>query len=232
MATVWGEIAGRQITFPVEVDDANVATLMFGVPSAAAAALLPGAAFEIAETAPGTAQLVLAACDYRQNPWGSYNEINLGFLARPTGAPPETVGSFVYRMPVNQQFTCSAGRAVMGFPKTVEEIPIEYTEATVAFRLVMAGRLAFALTLPRVPASGPPQRIEALTYSYLDGRPHVTPLSMDMGTGAVDDPSDVAFELGEGPVAEELRSLGLPRPPDFCVWGEGLTATFALGQPL
>ena len=36
--TRWGEIQGREITFPMEVTDMNAATLLFTVPSAAAAA--------------------------------------------------------------------------------------------------------------------------------------------------------------------------------------------------
>ena len=67
----------------------------------------------------GIAQLVVAFCDYHDNPWGDYLEINLGFLARPAGAGDEVLGSFVYRMPVDQEFTCKAGNQVMGFPKTV-----------------------------------------------------------------------------------------------------------------
>ena len=55
---------------------------------------------------------------------------------------------------------------------------------------------------------------------------------MDMGTGFVD-PADVVLELGSGPVAEELARLGLPdAAPDMCTWGEGLSATFLLGQPI
>jgi hypothetical protein len=230
--TVWGEIQGQEITFPMEVNDMNAATLLFSVPAAAAAALLPGDAFEIVEVAPGVAQLVVAACDYVANPWGDYNELNLGFLARPAGAPEDVIGSFVYRMPVNQAFTCEAGNRVMGFPKTVEVLDVEYTDATVSFHLVMGGHDTIRITVPRAAATGTPERIDAESYSYLDGVPYRTTLSMDMGTGFVD-PADVVIELGDGPVADELRSLGLPElAPDLATWGEGLSATFLLGQPL
>ena len=42
--------------------------------------------------------------------------------------------------------------------------------------------------------------------------PYGTDLSMDLGTGLVD-PADVRLELGDSPVADELRSLGLPAHP-------------------
>lgn len=121
----WGTIQGRPITFPMEVERYHAATMGFSVPADAAAALLPGEAFVVTEIAPGTAQLIVSLCDYRENPWGDYNEVNLGFLARP---------------------------------------------------------------------------------------------------------ADVELTLGTGPIAEELRSLRLPKAPDFCTWGEDGCATFQLGQ--
>jgi hypothetical protein len=229
--TIWGEVQGREITFPMEVTELRAATLLWSVPSEAAAALLPGDAFEVVEVAPGTAQLVLAAVDYVQNPWGDYDELNLGFLARPAGAPADVIGSFVYRMPVNQAFTCEAGNRVMGFPKTVEDLTVTYTDATASFRLAMDGHHVLTLTLPRAEPTGPVERVEAVSYSYLDGVPYGTDLSMDMGTGFID-AAEVQLELGDSPVADELRSLGLPCPPDLATWGEGLSATFLLGRPL
>jgi hypothetical protein len=228
----WGEIEGQEITFPMEVTVMNTATVLWTVPSAAAAVLLPGDAFEIAESAPGVTQFVLAACDYVENPWGDYDELNLGFLVRPVAGPEDRVGSFVYRMPVNQAFTCEAGNRVMGFPKTVEGIDVTYTEQLASFHLDFEGQHAFTLTVPRAAPLGETTRIETESFSYLDGVAHATPLSMDMGTGFVD-PADVVLELGEGKVADELASLGLPATlPDMCTWGEGLSATFQLGQPL
>lgn len=229
--TLWGEIQGRPITFPMEVPRMRAATVLYSVPAAAAGVLLPGDAFEVLEVAPGTAQLVVAACDYVDNPWGDYDEINLGFLARPVGAPPEVVGSFVYRMPVNQAFTCEAGNRVMGFPKTVEDLTVTYTDDSASFRLAMGGHHVLTLTLPRAAPMGDASRVEAESYSYLDGVPHATTLSMDMGTGMVD-PADVQLELGDSPVADELRSLGLPTSPDLATWGEHLSATFHLARPL
>lgn len=229
--TVWGEIDGRTITFPMRVEEMNAATLLFSVPAEEAARLLPGDAFEVVEVAPGTAQMVIALCDYIRNPWGDYDEVNLGFLARPAGAPVDVVGSFVYRMPVNQAFTCEAGNRVMGFPKTVEAIDVGYTAEVVTFRLVYAGRPTLSVTLPRVEPTGPPESIEAVSYSYVDGVPYGTLLAMEMGTG-FPDPTAVVVEVGEGVVADELRRLGLPAVPDLVTWGEGLAATFHLGRPV
>jgi hypothetical protein len=228
---VWGEIQGRPITFPMEVTDFEAASLLFSVPLDAARALLPGSAFEVVEVAPGTAQLVVAFCDYKENPWGDYLELNLGFLARPTGAPEDVIGSFVYRMPVDQAFTCEAGNKVMGFPKTVEDLTAVQADGRRTVTLREGGQPSIVLSFPTPAHADEPARIDAISYSYLDGVPYETPLGMDMGPGVID-PADVVVELGDGPMAAELRSLGLPKAPDFAGWGIHLTATFQLGHPV
>jgi hypothetical protein len=228
--TEWGDIQGRPITFPMEVPSFNAVTMGFEVPAAAARVLLPGTAFELVE-ADDIAQMILNVCDYRENPWGDYNEVNLGFLARPAGAPSDVIGSFVYRMPVDQEFTCEAGNKVMGFPKTVERIDINYTSDSVAIELWFEGERAFSLGIPRVTAADPPIRMASVSYSYLEGVAYGTPLEIDLATGVVD-PDHVTIELGSGVVADELRSLGLPRTPSYCTWGEELSATFQYGSPI
>jgi hypothetical protein len=230
--TTWGEIQGQTITFPMEVDRFDTATLLFTVPLDAAQALLPGDAFEVVATGRGVAQLVIAFCDYIENPWGDYLELNFGFLARPAGAPDDVIGSFVYRMPVDQEFTCEAGNKVMGFPKTVEQMSAVRADGRCTVTLFEDSAPSVVLRFPTPAADGESPRIESLSYSYLDGVPYETPLAMDMGTGMID-PTDVEIELGDGPIATGLRTLGLPGlTADLATWGEGLSATFQLGRPI
>ena len=228
--TEWGVIDGRAITFPIEVTSFNAVTMGFDVPADAARKLLPGDAFELVES-DGVAQFILNVCDYRENPWGDYNEVNLGFLARPVGAAADVIGSFVYRMPVDQAFTCEAGNRVMGFPKTVERIDVDYLNDSVAIELWFEAKRAFTLRFPRRAGDDAPVRMANVSYSYLDGVAYGTPLEIDLATGALA-PDDVSIELGSGIVADELRSLGLPRAPAYCTWGEGLSATFQYGAPI
>lgn len=224
----WGEIDGVPIDFPIVVDEMRSATLTFSVPVEPARALLPGTSFEVLEVAPGTAMLVMALCDYVRNPWGDYLEVNLGLLAHPVGRP-EAAGAFVWRMPVDQEFTCRAGNEVLGLPKTVEDLTASDEDGRVTFRIRTGGADTLTVSLPRAAALGEPERTETVTFSYLDGVPHAVPLGIDLPTGLVD-PADVVLELGSGPVADELRTLGLPRPADLVMWGEGLGGTF--GRPV
>jgi len=228
---VWGSVDGREISFPMEVPDFNGLTVLYTVPRPAAQALVPGEAFDVLEVAPGLAQLIVAAVDYRDNPWGDYNELNLGFLVRPVGAAEEVMGSFVFRMPVDQAFTSKAGNEVMGFPKTVEHIEVTYTDDSFAFSLESGGAFAIRLQAPLVAPAGDPARVTSVSYSYIDGVPHGTELDIELGTGLID-PAEVVLELGTGVFADELRSLGLPKRADLAMWGEHLSATFSLGAPV
>lgn len=226
----WGELEGVSIDFPIVVDEMNSATLVYSVPHEAASALLPGDAFEVAETAPGSAVLVIALCDYVRNPWGDYLEINLGLLVHPVGRPDE-VGAFQWRMPVDQDFTCLAGNRVLGLPKTVEDLAVDYTEDHVTFELRADGASVLRITVPRAEPLGDPVSETTITYSYLDGVATVVPLTIDLPSGIID-PAQVVLELGDGVIAEELRSLGLPTVPDYAAWGERLTGSFGVTRPV
>jgi hypothetical protein len=227
---LWGEIDGVPITLPVVVEEMSSATLTFTVPLEPARALLPGDDFEVAEVAPGEAMLIVVLVDYVRNPWGDYAEVNLGLLAHPTGEP-DRVGAFVWRMPVDQEFTCTAGNRVMGLPKTVEDIAVDYDDDQVTFTLTTGGAMALRVRLPRAVPSGEPTVETTVTWSYLDGVATAVPLTIELATGIVAG-DQVEIELGSGVVAEELRSLGLPEPPDLVMWGEGLSGTFGWPQPI
>jgi len=226
----WGEIDGVSIDFPMVVEDMRQLTLTYTVPIEPARALLPGGAFEVLEVAPGRAMFLVALVDYVTNPWGDYNEINLGLLAHPVGQP-ERAGAFVYRMPVDQHFTMTAGNTVLGLPKTVEDLAIDYVGDQVSVRLGAIGAEEMSVSFPRMLTDDPPTSTGTVTFSYLDGVATELPLTIEMGAAAID-PEQVVMRLGTGAVADELRSLGLPCAPDMAVYGEGLTGTFLAPRPV
>ena len=226
----WGEIDGRSIDFPLVVDEMRQLTLTFTVPIEPARELVPGDAFEAIEVAPGSAMFLMALVDYVRNPWGDYNEVNLGVLASPVGQP-ERAGAFVYRMPVDQEFTMRAGNQVLGLPKTVEDLTFTDEGDHSEVRLDVDGSSALVVRFPRTSTDDPPTPTETITYSYLDGVPTELPLRIDLGAASVP-VENVVIELGEGELADELRSLGLPREPDAAMWGEALTGTFLPPRPV
>lgn len=226
------EIQGRTVTMPVEVRRASNASALYLVPSEPLRALLPDGAFEVAEAMPGQSQLILGLIDYVDNDLGDYNEIAVLFFVRPAGAPEDATGSYIYRLPVNQSFTCEAGCKIWGFPKSVERIEYAYAEGRIEGTLEMDGRHVLSLTLPR---SGEPAETAAVaghTYTYIEGVPHRTP--MTTGGGAVVNPEGAAaaLELGDHPLADTLRSLGLPRSPLATTWTPHLFGSFGTPEPL
>jgi Flp pilus assembly protein TadD len=217
--------------FPLEVQQLHVAMLLFTVPAAVARTLVPGA-FDLVEPEPGMAQFTIMAADHRRNPWGDYDEILFAFRVRPTGGPTEAMGGFILHRFVNQRFTYDASPSTFAFANTLGAVDVAYRAGDVTFRLSVDGRDTLALCIPRVRPAAPPERIEAVAYSIVGEMPYATTESFDMPAGVVADPATVHVEVGSGPVADMLRSLGLPRAPDYCAWGEDLSLTHHLPRPL
>ena len=224
-------IAGRTVTMPCVVRDASAGTAMFTVDAGAARALVPSP-FDIVETAPGRCQLVLAVIDYRDNDLGDYLEVGVTFFVTPAGTGADRAGTYISRLPVDQQFTCEAGRTIWGFPKSLEDIALDRADGSATCTLRMDGQLVLRLTLPRGGSDEMPP-LPMTTYTMIDGVPHRTAFTQG-GTGAqvLATCEGVTLELGDHPVAKELASLGLPASADMTTWTEHMQGTFAAPEPV
>jgi hypothetical protein len=222
---------GRQVTLPVVVRDAASGAATYLVSAAAARRLLPGPELDVVELLPGRALLVIACIDYRDNDLGDYNEVSLAvfvrrrretpgipYLGTALGLARNRIATYIHRLPVNQRFTCDAGYGIWGFPKTVEQIDFEDAGGRRRCRLVMNGRHVLTIGMLR----GGTRRLPDApmeTYSYIDNALHRTRfVSGAEGVGIHLGGAEI--ELGEHPVAEELRALGLPRRALMSVWME------------
>jgi hypothetical protein len=220
---------GRPVRLPVEVRDASTATATFLASADAARRLLPGPELEPVLVLPGRTLFSIAAIDYRDNDLGDYDEISLALFvrerARPGGLPylgaaidfvRGRVATYIWKLPVTQSFTRDAGAGIWGFPKTVDVIDLDDAGGRRTARLVMDGRHVLTFTAPATGARTMPDTA-TMTYSYVDGRLHATRFTM----GA----SDVGFALGgaslvlgDHPIADDLRRLGLPRRALMTMW--------------
>jgi hypothetical protein len=224
-------IQGRTVTMPAVVRDASAGNVIYLVPAAAAQALV-GDAFEVVEMAPGQTQLILGFVDYRDNDLGDYNEVMIVFMVRPKGSTGSQ-GTFIYKLPVNQSFTCDAGRTIWGFPKSVEQIDVTYAADHATCTLVMDGQHVFTLTVPRnaAPAETPAADMEMTTYTYLDG-PTAVRFTTGGATAVGAGGKGVELSLGPHPLAEQLRALGLPGPAMMSTWIEHMHGTFGAPRPV
>ena len=232
MAPVSYEIQGKTVTLPAVVRDASSGSVMYLGDIEAARRIIPDS-FEPVEAAPGRTQVTLVIIDYRDNDLGDYDEVGVVFFVRPSGDEDAEVGSYIHALPVNQSFTCEAGCRIWGFPKTVEEITFQYAGASATCSLSMDGRHVLTMTVPRGGAGETPDT-EALGYTMIEGVPHRN-VFLRGGTGEQTKPGGdgVVLELGDHPLADALRDLGLEQAtPVLSAWTEHMRGSFSESRKL
>jgi len=236
-------IQGREVRLPVIVRDAASATATYLISAAAARRLIPGSSFEPIEVWPGKTLCSIGAIQYRDNDLGDYNEVSIAFFVRERGARQgvpylgaiidflrSRVAVFIRHLPVNQSFTCEAGRTIWGFPKTVEQIDFAIEGERARCTLTMNGQHVLTFASRRGGTRHLPDTTMA-TYSLIDGVAHKTSFhSAADGVGFFR--SGTELTLGTHPIADELRSLGLPKRPLMAMWVEHMRARFEGAVPL
>ena len=235
-------VLGRRIGVPVEVRAARQWTVQYLVPATAAQRLIADSGLEVTGPLPGRALMALAVCRYLDTDLDPYHEVAMSLVVRRHDAParPSAVerfrefargdlGAYIHRLPVDQAFTCAAGRDIWGFPKWVTTIDIDEPAAgdrhsgTTA-RLADGNDHVLSLTVfgggrLALPATAPP------TYSF-DGRDlRRTPWSTRT-EGVSGRPGGARLVLGDHPMADELRSLGLPKRALFSSSARQMSASF------
>jgi Acetoacetate decarboxylase (ADC) len=235
-------IQGHAIRMPVEVRDASAGVATFLVRSSIARRIVPPE-FEVVELLPRRAPFSIALIDYRDNDLGDYNEVSLTFFVRPRGSrrglpwlgawadlAAGRLGTWIWKLPVDQAFTCEAGRTIWGFPKSVERIDFTREKSSVRCRLEMDG--AHVLTLS-VPSGGtrtlPDQAMD--TYTHIEGVAHRTRFTQG-GSGVGFALGGARIELGTHGLSDALGALGLPRRALFSMWTEHMHGTFAAPEKL
>ncbi len=235
------EIEGRTLGFPSLFQDGSSTVAMFAVPASAAQALIQDSGFEVAEPWPGGAIFSLACCHYRESDCGVYNEIAMSFFVKPRHGRPSRIpylgtlvdivrndaATYTWRLPVTTKLAHDAGVLMWGYPKTIDEIDFEVRDGRANFDLRVDGREVLHYSAPATGTQERPPSASAV-YSNYEGAPHVTLLGnryREVGmslTGA-------RLSLGDHPIADELRGLGLPKRPIIASWMGKLS--FEVGPP-
>lgn len=234
-------IDGQDVAFPVVVADAAMLMNGFLVNAKAAQALLEGTGFRVVEVFPGKAILQLLAVDYKENDLGDYNE---GAIIFPVLSPGEskpfpffgalkrmangTLGNFVYRMPVDQEYTTHGGRFIWGFPKWVSRIDIEFGSSIARGAFIDEDELVYSIAA-KTGGTGSSKEQRAASLAIRDGKAWKT-YGTNNSTGVTFSLGGEAPEIGDShPLAKELRTLGLPKKPLFTVSVAKTRMTF--GKP-
>jgi hypothetical protein len=236
-------IQGRRVAFPVVVRDATSASAMWLVDAKAAREMLPSPDLDVLEVMPGKTVFSLACIDYKDNDLGDYNEVSLAFFVREKkasrGIPYLSamlsllrgkVSTFIFWLPVDQDFTREAGETMWGFPKTLEKIDFEHSGDRAVCTLVAGGKHVLTFTMPRG-GSKELKDSTMTTYTLMDDTTCATRFR-SKATGVGYHRNDIELTLGDHPTANWLRGLGLPKKPFAAVWMEHMQATFEPPQPL
>lgn len=237
-------ILGREVVAPVVVRRAAQWSVQYLVPAAAAQRLVSPTGLEVTGPVPGRALMALAACRYDDTDLGPYHEVAVSFVVRRHDGPARAsatqrlrelatgmIGVYIHRLPVDQEFSCAAGRDIWGFPKSVTSIDIDEpgpgpagSGTGTSVRLVDGGSHVLTLSVAaggrlRLPSQAPP------TYSWADGvlRRTTWTTSAEGSSGRI---GGATLVLGDHPMADELRSLGLPRRALFSSSSAQMRASF------
>jgi hypothetical protein len=204
------------VTIPVEVRSARMVSAQFFVDADPAQRVIDYSGLRVARQLRGKAMLALSGVAYTDNDLGPYHEFAIAFVVEPHDASPgqrvsaKNPTTFIHRLPVNQAFTCTVGKGLWGFPKWVCDI--DYRERGRRTECVVSedGALAVALEVRRGLVPLPPNEMEMQAYSWDEGVLRRTPWITRNARGSAR-PGGATVALGDHPMADDLRSLGLPR---------------------
>lgn len=212
----WG---GRTIQLPVFYYDAATLSAQFLAPIENVRQLLPSKRLHPLRVTPWHCVVNLSTFEYRASDVGAYNEVSIGIpvmLDEPSPLfvgtlrqVPETLKVFIVHLPVTTELARDAGIDLAGYPKFLADITFEQNDQWVTCHLREAGQHILTLrgqvgTLKTAPRS----RIQPITTRegyLLRSELVVSEREQVVGKGS----SGVQFELGDHPIAQELKALKL-----------------------
>jgi hypothetical protein len=218
-------ILDRAVRMPVVVRDATASVAYYLVSAAAAQALIEPSGLRVARTLPGRTLCAIGTMDYRDNDLGQYHEVAITFFVYEPGtrALPVVGGplamlrgklsAYIHQLPVDAEFSMEAGRGIWGFPKFMSTIEITRDLGVETSVLTVEGGHVLTQQMRLGGARGFGER-EQISYALRDGVLYRTPSTMS-GEGVGFRLGGARIELGDHPIADELRSLGLPKMPLF-----------------
>ena len=214
-------IQGREVRLPVEVRDASTIVAFYVVPAAAAQRLVDPTGLRVATILPGRTLCTIGAVDYHDNDLGTYHEVAITFFVRERraralpfvgtllGLIRGTLATYIHHLPVDGEFTCEAGQTIWGFPKFMSEIAIVHGRGLKTAVLQVGGQHVLTQNVRTGGSRTMPER-DQISYALRDGTLFRTRAQM-RGTGMGVRLGGAKLELGDHPIADELRTLGLPR---------------------
>ena len=216
---------GVRIGLPVRYYDWSWMNAIFPAPAAKVQLLLPSKKLKPLLLMPGTAMVALTAMEYRQlADVGPYNEFSIGVLVQcePTINVPglpllfnpllsprwyENFGVYIHHLPVTTKEAYDFGVEIWGYPKFVAEISFEDIDQIHRCRLRAEGKDIVTLEVKKLATKA--RRISLYSYTVKNGQLLKTPIQTQGEYGIAKFPGGASYILGDHPIAEELKTLGM-----------------------
>lgn len=211
---------GVRIGLPVRYYDWSVIMAHFPAPAAKVRKLLPSDKLKPALLMPGTAVVSFAAFEYRQiADVAPYNEfgIMVPVLYKPAVNIPglpllfphwfKRFGLYVHHLPVTTQEAYDFGVELWGYPKFVAEISFEDEGEMRRCRLRAEGKDVMTFEVKKLATRT--RLMNYYSYTVKDGQLLKTLIQTKEQSGITRFRGGASYTLGDHPIAEELRSLGM-----------------------
>ncbi len=211
--------SGKSYGLPLRYYDWSIMMALFPAPAEQVKKLIPTEKLKLMEPSTGLTMVILAAIQYRHvEQVEPYNEaaVLLPVEFEQDTAVSEQVVNFpnvkcfdlyFHHLPVSTKEACDLGTEVWGFPKFVANIDIDATGDTNKCKLSSNGKNIFTLEVKKIEADTVP--INFSCYTIKDGQLIKTFVPTQGEFASSQDPDDVKCVLGNHPIAEELKSLGI-----------------------
>ncbi len=225
------EVQGQQVSIPVEVRSARLVAATFTAPATAAQNLIDYSGLRVRRIARTLALCSLAAIEYTDSDLGPYNEFALAVAVHAHDFRPDSTTTFIHRLPVNQAFTCAAGREIWGFPKWETDIAFVPRQMRTDVVVSEGEDLIVGLAVRHggIPISSVPP-VELSCYSSMEGVLRRTLWTMRLGDISLR-PGGATVAVGnDHPVADELRSLQFPKGALFSASVGRMQASFGKAE--
>ncbi|MEZ5321800.1 MAG: acetoacetate decarboxylase family protein [Microthrixaceae bacterium] len=223
------EIEGHTVTMPVQVRRARQAAATFVVPFGTAQRLVEHTGLRASRR--GRFSIAsLAVVEYLDNDLGTYDELALAVVVDdPTVAKPPrgVVSTYIHRLPVSEHFTCVAGRGIWGFPKW--EADLDVTVGTDAHGALLGpDGTILDVTVRRGPIRLPRRALDMVSFTFDEGVLRRTEWRSEGDGPTFARPGGCTVTVGYGhPIADEVRSLGLPKRALMSIVDPAMRASFS-----
>jgi hypothetical protein len=227
--------SGLRVGLPAQYLDWTGVMAHFPASSAAIRRLLPSRKLALAQIAPGTAILSLAAIEYRRlADIAPYKEVAImtPVLYKPLVNLPAlplffpglfgSFGFFVLHMPVTTPDARELGAKVWGCPKFLADISFEETENIRRCRVCADGEDLLTFEVEQVPAKI--RRVDFRIYTAKDGRLLRNKIETEGLYGLSPFPGGAAASFGDHPIGRQLKALGVGRRPIARVFGSNVAS--------